>query len=217
MQYSKKVSVGKVCRVMKSMSLPKMSTVKPRAASTKTDTAETIRLQNLLKGDFNPKAPNQVWVSYITYVRVSERFCYVCAIMDLFSRKIIAYKASVKIDTKLVLETFYTAYRKRNYPTDVMFHSDRGSQYTAKAFRQALDKANFVQSFSTKGHPYDNAVMESFFWYLKSEELNRRYFKSFMDLRLSLFEYIVWFYNPNRPHSANKMLSPYVKEDNFYC
>jgi transposase InsO family protein len=82
--------------------------------------------------------------------------------IDLFSRKIIAYKTSAKIDAQLVLDIFYLAYAKRIFPKGVLFHSDRGYQYTSK-FRKALDTAEFIQSFSAKGHPYDNAVAESFF------------------------------------------------------
>ena len=211
-EYNKKVSVGKVYRLMKSMVLPKMSTVKPKGHYQK---GNEENLKNLLNKEFNPKAPNQVWVSDITYVKVSGRFAYVCAIMDLYSRKILAYKVSVNINTKLVLDTFHLAYSKRGYPKGVMFHSDQGSQYTSKEFYKILDAADFIQSFSAKGHPYDNAVIESFFRYLKHEELNRRSFNSLQELKLSLFEYIEGFYNDSRPHSANDFLSPVEKENRF--
>jgi len=209
-EYNKRVSVGRVYRLMKSMTLPKMSTIKPRHKPANPDSH--IR-QNHLKGDFNPKVANQVWASDITYVKVSGRFCYICVIMDLFSRKILAYKVSTRIDTKLVLDTFRAAYSKRNCPTSVMFHSDQGCQYTSKDFRKELDSVSFVQSFSAKGHPYDNAVLESFFKYLKHEELNRKSFDSIRQLNLALFEYIEGFYNKRRPHSANQLLSPDEKED----
>jgi len=102
--------------------------------------------------------------------------------MDLYSRKILAYKVSTRIDTQLVLDTFRAAYSNRGGSTRVMFHSDQGGgQYTAKDFRMELDRVSFVQSFSAKGHPYDNAVLESFFKYLKHEELSRRYFNSIHD------------------------------------
>ena len=209
-EYNKKVSVGRVYRLMKSMTLPKMSTVKPKHRSQSPDS--DIR-QNHLNGEFNPKAINQVWASDITYVRVSARFCYICVVMDLFSRKILAYKVSTRIDTKLVLDTFRDAYSKRGCPTGVMFHSDQGSQYTSLDFRKELDRVNFVQSFSAKGHPYDNAVLESFFKYLKHEELNRKSFSSLRALSLALFEYIEGFYNIRRPHSANNWLAPNEVEE----
>lgn len=216
-EYGKKVSVGKVYRLMKSMSLPKMSTVKPASVyvKPKTDKDKDKEYVNHLKQRFNPDKPNLVWVSDITYIRVSGKFCYVCVIIDLFSRKVIAYKTSAKINTKLTLDTFNTAYSKRGFPKGVMFHSDRGCQYTSKDFRMALDKAEYVQSFSAKGHPFDNAVAESFFKYLKKEELNRNNYNNVNELNMSLFEYIEGFYNKRRPHSANNFLSPDEKEDRF--
>jgi len=129
------------------------------------------------------------------------------AIIDLFSRRVIAYKLGKNIDTKLVLDTFESALKNRDYPKNVIFHSDRGSQYTSDEFRKRLDRASFLQSFSKKGHPYDNAVAEAFFKFLKLEETNRRSYSSFDELELSIFEYI-HFYNFNRPHSANNLLSP---------
>jgi putative transposase len=212
-EYGKKVSVGRVYRLMKSMTLPKMSTAKPVSTYAKTEQED---YKNLLEQKFNPQKPNLVWVSDITYVKVSGRFAYVCVIIDLFSRKVIAYKTSTKIDKQLALDAFTLAYSKRGYPKGVMFHSDRGCQYTAADFRKALDNAEFVQSFSAKGHPYDNAVAESFFKYLKKEELNRKKFHSMKELDLSLFEYIEGFYNKRRPHSANDMLTPNEKEYAYF-
>lgn len=195
---------------MKSVQLPKMSTVKPKV---KKITSPVHDCCNLLKKQFSTTAPNIVWVSDITYVKVSSRFCYICVVIDLFARKVISYKCSQKIDTKLVSDTVEIAYRNRNYPKGVLFHSDRGTQYTSKIFRKLLDKLNFTQSFSAKAHPYDNAVAESFFKYLKHEELNRKSFASISELNLALFEYIEGFYNSRRPHSANSFLSPTEKEN----
>ena len=98
-----------------------------------------------------------------------------------------------------------------------MFHSDRGSQYNSFSFRKLLDDLNVVQSFSKKGHPYDNAVAESFFKYLKHEEINRRNYSSLQELKLSVFEYIEGYYNSRRPHSSLGMLTPNQKEQNFTC
>lgn len=212
-EYGISISVGRVYRLMKSMNLPKMSTVKPKSNYKTAD--DTPACENVLKQQFDTKSPNLVWVSDITFVKVAGRFCYVCVVIDLFSRKIISYKVSHKINTQLVIDTFLCAYRNRGYPDSVMFHSDRGCQYTSKEFRKLLDSLNFVQSFSAKGHPYDNAVAESFFKFLKHEELNRKTFQSIQDLKLSVFEYIEGFYNLNRPHSANAYLSPNEKENAF--
>jgi putative transposase len=96
-----------------------------------------------------------------------------------------------------------------------MFHSDRSAQYTSKDFRMVLDDFGFVQSFSAKGHHFDNAVVESFFKYLKKETLNSISFSSVHQLKLALFEYIEAFYNKNRPHFSNNLLSPDEKESRF--
>ena len=97
---------------------------------------------------------------------------YLCIIMDLFSRKIIAWNLSSKSNAELVTTTFQKAYTSRNSPQGLMFHSDRGTQYTAMSFR--LDSHGVVQSFSKIGYPFDNACCESFFKYLKKEECHRR-------------------------------------------
>ncbi len=109
---------------------------------------------------------------------------------------------------EFVLETLKKAYFSRNKPNNLIFHSDRGVQYTAEIVRKFLDDNNIVQSFSAKGYPYDNAVAESFFKFFKKEELNRKTYYSKKDLELSVFEYIKCFYNSKRPHSANNGLSP---------
>ena len=95
--------------------------------------------------------------------------------MDLFSRKVISWHiVSAKPDVDLTTTTLKKAYPKRNCPSRLMFHSDRGSQYTAFAFRQLLDSLNVVQSFSKKGYPFVNAYCESFFKYFKKEETNQK-------------------------------------------
>lgn len=197
---------------MKSVELPKMSTIKPKTQNIQSSDHDC---KNILKKQFSTTAPNTVWVSDITYVKVSSSFCYICVVIDLFARKVVSYKCSSKIDAKLVIDTVESAYLNRQYPRGVLFHSDRGVQYTSKAFRQLLDRLNFTQSFSAKAHPYDNAVAESFFKYLKYEELNRKSFSTINDLNLALFEYIEGFYNFRRPHSANSFLSP-IEKENLY-
>lgn len=207
MNYGISISPGRVYRLMKEMKLPKMSTVKPKFKATKQ--SDSLPCPNILKQKFNPKAPNMAWCSDITYIKVQNRFYYLCVIIDLFSRMVIAYHISNRIDSKLVLDTFEAALKNRNYPAGTLFHSDRGAQYTCLAFRKRLDDASFVQSFSAKGHPYDNAVAESFFKFLKLEEVDRRTYHSLQELRLSIFQYI-HFYNFNRPHSSSNFLPPAI-------
>lgn len=190
---------------MKSLQLPKMSTAKPPVPKKNVQNEDCT---NHLKQQFQQKAPNLVWVSDITYIKVNSRWYYLCIIMDLFSRKVISWHISDKPDTDLVITTFKKAYEKRNYPYGLMFHSDRGTQYTAFSFRQLLDSMDVVQSFSKKGYPFDNACCECFFKYLKKEETNRKYYHTVKELQLSIFEYIEGYYNSKRPHGTLGMLTP---------
>lgn len=207
-EYCINISVGRVYRLMKSMSLPKMSTQKPFIHKSKSASDEN--LENRLCQRFNQPEPNLVWVCDFTYIRVAGKFFYLCAIIDLFSRKVIAYKLSNKIDTQLAINTVNMAVANRGKSKVVIFHTDRGSQFTSFEFRKHLDSLDMIQSFSAKAHPYDNAVMECFFKYLKKEETNRKSYSSFYELNISLFEYINGFYNSVRPHSHNDGLSPMI-------
>ena len=208
------VSEGLVYRLMKEMNLPKMSTAKPpRIRRCKDDEG---RCENLLSQRFDQTVPNRVWVCDFTYVKVNGRFQYVCAILDLFARKVIAWRVSSRIDRFLAIATLQDAVRARGVSRGVMFHTDRGSQFTSFEFRKLLDELGMIQSFSAKGHPYDNAVMECFFKYLKKEELDRRCFTSTDQLKQSLLVYIAGFYNSTRPHSHNHALSPDQLERHFF-
>lgn len=130
-----------------------------------------------------------------------------------FSRKVISWNISSELDVELVMTTFKKDYDKRKDPKGLMFHSDRGSQYAAFAFRQLLDVLNVVQSFSKKGYPFDNACCESFFKYLKKEETTRKTYHSLQKLQLSIFEYIEGFYNSKSPHGTLGMLTPNQKKN----
>ena len=167
--YRINISAGRVYRLMKPMNLPKMSTVKPFVHKSKTASDEECK--NILSQKFNPSKPDKVWVCDFTYIRAAGRFYYLCAIIDLFSRKVIAYKLSSKIDTLLAIDTVNLAVANRGKSSDIIFHTDRGCQFTSSVFRSHLDNLNMIQSFSAKGHPYDNAVMECFFKYLKKHSM----------------------------------------------
>ena len=106
------------------------------------------------------------------------------------------------------MAVFRKAYETRKAPYGLMFHSDRGSQYTSFAFRRLLDSLNVVQSFSKRGYPFENAVCECFFKYLKKEETNRRIYHSFEELKMAIFEYIEGFYNSKRPHASLDYMTP---------
>ena len=211
--YGINISVGRVYRLMKTLQLPRMSTDKPRRHGNHSDNGDCT---NHLHQEFNQKAPNLVWASDFTYIKAGGKWYYLCVIIDLFSRKVISWHISGKPDVNLVLTAFRKAYERRNSPSGLMFHSDRGSQYTAFSFRQLLDSLNVVQSFSQKGYPYDNACCECFFKYLKKEEINRRTYHSLQELQLSVFSYIEGFYNSKRPHSSLGMLTPNEKKELYW-
>ena len=173
-EYRINVSTQRVYRLMKGMKLPKMSTIKPFKPKHKAASDENC--PNVLKQQFNPSEPNKVWVCDFTYLHASGRFYYLCVILDLFSRKVIAYKLYSKLNTKLAIDTLDMAAASHNISEGLIFHSDRGCQFTSEVFRRHLDELNIVQSFSAKGQPYDNAVMECFFKYLKKEEWILYYF-----------------------------------------
>lgn len=198
---------------MRTLQLPRMSTDKPFHNHKHRDNGECT---NHLHQEFNQKAPDMVWASDFTYIKVAGKWYYLCIVMDLFSRKVIAWNISSKPDVDLVMDAFKKAYDKRNKPVGLMFHSDRGTQYTAFSFRKLLDSLNVVQSFSKKGYPYDNACCECFFKYLKKEETNRRTYHSLNELQMSVFEYIEGFYNSRRPHGSLEMLTPNEKEELFW-
>ncbi|EKY01063.1 integrase core domain protein [Selenomonas sp. oral taxon 138 str. F0429] len=157
--YGISISSARVYRLMRSMTLPKPSTVKPK----RTPQKDSGECHDLLRRQFHQSAPNLVWVSDFTYLRVNRTWYFLCIVMDLFSRKIIGWSLSSKHDTALIIAAFHKAYQSRNISYGLIFHSDHGAEYTASSFRKLLDANNIVQSFSKKGCPFDNACCESFF------------------------------------------------------
>lgn len=130
--------------------------------------------RNIVRQHFFAERPNQIWVSDVTYIKYQNHFFFLCVIIDIFSRKVIAHRISPRNSTQLITFTFREAYNKRSPEKGLIFHSDRGTQYTSTTFRKLLVSCNVTQSFSRTGTPYDNAVAESFFAFLKREEIYRR-------------------------------------------
>jgi transposase InsO family protein len=153
-------------------------------------------------------APNQLWVADITYIQTQEGWLYLAAILDLYSRKIVGWAMSDRIDTALVLKALGMAVLHRNPPRQLLLHSDRGVQYASADYRQALAQAGLVASMSRKANCYDNASMESFWSTLKLELVYRRNFVSHCQARSEIFDYIECFYNRRRSHSALNYRSP---------
>lgn len=163
--------------------------------------------QNVLQRRFQADEPNRVWVSDVTCFKINNKYLYVCVILDLFSRKAVAYRISPKNSTYLITSTFRQAFQNRNAPQSLIFHSDQGAQYTSKTFRKLLRMNKVVQSFSAPGQPHDNAVMESFFSFMKREEIYRTQYKSEQQFAKSVDNYIE-FYNTQRPHSTLNYKTP---------
>ena len=136
-------------------------------------------------------------------------------ILDLYARKVIAARLSVRNKSSLVCQTFCEAFQARGRPSELMFHSDQGRQYTSIKFRTLLAMRGVAQSFSAPGVPYDNAPMESFFAHLKTEEFHRFRYRGIIDLTASLRDYID-FYNTKRPHSSIGNMTPDQAEANYY-
>ena len=162
---------------------------------------------NLLKRNFHASGPNRVWVSDITQVRAGSRWLYLCAIQDLYSRRIVGWSMKSHMETSLVTDALEMATLQRGIHQGLIFHSDRGSQYASHEFRQTLSGYGFVSSMSRKGDCWDNACAESFFASMK-KELNCRSFESVKVARNRIFNYIELFYNRRRKHSYLGNLSP---------
>ena len=176
---------------------------------------EKRKHKNYLNQQFRTTRPNEVWVSDITCFRYNEKYYYICVVIDLYARKVIGYKIGSKNSTQLTKSTFKLAYESRQPDGDLIFHTDNGSNYTSKSFRDYLRKLRVTHSFSRPHIPYDNSVMESFFSNMKREELFRTKYRSEKEFRTAVKDYIR-FYNEERPHSKNKYKTPSQKEAEYF-
>lgn len=179
--------------------------VKPYTVTT-IDSDFNSELQNILDEQFNPERPNAVWCSDITYIWTMEGFVYLTSIMDLYLRKIIAWTLSKTLETSCVIETINKAKAKRSTELPLIIHSDRGSQYVSKEYKQATAKMN--RSYSKKAFPWDNACIESFHSLIKREWLNRFKISNYEHAYRLVFEYLETFYNTKRIHSHCDYMSP---------
>ncbi len=176
---------------------------------------EQKRRENILKQNFTVNCPNEVWVSDVTYFKFNDITYYICVIIDLYARKVIAYNISNSNNTRLTKRTLKDAFESRKPDSKLLFHSDNGSNYTSKSFMKFVKELNITQSFSRPHIPYDNSVMESFFKTLKAEELYRTKYRSERDFKESVSKYIT-FYNSQRPHSIIKYWTPNKWEAKYW-
>jgi putative transposase len=163
---------------------------------------------NRLKQDFTATAQNQRWVADITYVRIGEGWLYVAVILDLYSRKVVGWCTSARLQRDLVLKALTMALGRRTPAPDLIHHSDRGSQYASHDFQGLLRNHGIACSMSGAGNCYDNAVAESFFALLKRERIHRQYYRTRAEARAGVFQYIEIFYNQQRRHSTIGHMSP---------
>lgn len=206
-------SRGRVHRLMKSIGIHSLRK-KAYKITTNSNHAHPIS-PNLLMRNFSFDLPNQAWVGDITYIPTDEGWLYFAAVKDLCTRKIVGYAFSDRINTQLTLDALDMAVRREKPPAGLVFHSDRGVQYAATAYRERLCALNIKQSMSRKGDPYDNAVAENFFSCLKCELVHLQHYITRCAAQTSIFAYVEAFYNSVRPHSALGWLPPSVFEKRF--
>jgi putative transposase len=163
---------------------------------------------NTLARDFTADAPNEAWVTDITYIPTGEGWLYLAAILDLYSRRVVGWSMSERITRQLTLDALSMAIAARAPARGLLHHSDRGSQYASGDYRAALADAGIECSMSRKGNCWDNAVAESFFATLKTELVHDANWKTRAEARSAIFEYIEAFYNRRRLHSSIGYVSP---------
>ena len=167
---------------------------------------------NHLNRVFEARASNQKWVSDITFIPTRQGYVYLAMVLDLYSRAIIGWAMSHRINGQLVLDALTMAISQRGEPEQVLVHSDQGSQYTAFAYQQLLNEHKLIGSMSRKGNCHDNAVAESFFHTLKEELIHDADYKTRNEAKQSIFKYIELFYNRTRLHSTLNYQPPLVYE-----
>ncbi len=200
------VSKNRVARHMKKMGLRCRAT-KKFVVTTDSNHNEPIA-PNLLNRNFTAKAPNKVWVSDITYLKVGRKWHYLTVFMDLYSRIIVGWNLSHSLDRHSTIHAFTKALMRRRPGKGLLVHSDQGVQYASSDFRRLLRSNEYVQSMSRKGDCWDNAVAESFFHTLKTQLIYHVKFRNKQEAERSLFHYIEVYYNRRRRHSSVGYLSP---------
>lgn len=163
---------------------------------------------NRLDREFAATAPNQKWVADFSCVWTADGWLFVAAVLDLFSRRIAGWSMKARMTADLVTDALVMAIWRRRPDTELLHHSDQGSQYSCEQFEQLLSDHGIECSMSRQGDCHDNAVMESFFSRMKDDRVSRRRYRTCDEARADIFDYIERFYNPRRRHSTLGGISP---------
>jgi transposase InsO family protein len=202
----------RVQKLMKELNIRSIIVKSYKPFKTKPEEGEFI---NILNRDFSTTSINEKWVSDITYVHTDEcGWCYLATILDLHSKRLIGWKFGKEMTTELVEAALENAIETRKLNKLIVLHSDRGSQYTAKVYRNYCTDNNFNLSYSEKGCPYDNAPMESFNSIIKKELINHTHYEKFEQAYLSIFTFIEKWYNRERIHGSIGYMTPIEFEQN---
>ncbi|MDT7358578.1 IS3 family transposase [Citrobacter freundii] len=205
--------VNRVWRLMKRVGIKaQVGYRSPRARKGEASIVSPNRLQR----QFNPDAPDERWVTDITYIRTHEGWLYLAVVVDLFSRKIIGWSMQSRMTKDIVLNALLMAVWRRNPQKQVLVHSDQGSQYTSHEWQSFLKSHGLEGSMSRRGNCHDNAVAESFFQLLKRERIKRRIYKNREEAKADIFDYVEMFYNAKRRHSACEDQPPAIYESAWF-
>ena len=177
---------------------------------------EHVAIPNHLERQFAVTEPNQVWCGDVTYIWTGKRWAYLAVVLDLFARKPVGWAMSFSPDSRLTMKALEMAWETRGKPVGVMFHSDQGSHYTSRQFRQLLWRYRIRQSMSRRGNCWDNSPMERFFRSLKNEWVPATGYVSFSDAAHAITDYIVGYYSALRPHEYNGGLTPNESENRYW-
>jgi len=209
------IQVGRkrVARLMRTAGLVGVSRRKWITTTVRDRNARPV--PDLVERNFVARGPNRLWVADITYIPTWAGFLYLAVVLDAFSRRIVGWAMETHLRTELVLEALNMALAQRR-PAGVIHHSDQGTQYTSIAFGMRCRESGVRPSMGSVGDCFDNAMCESFFATLECELLDRRHFRTQVEARMAVFEFIEGWYNPHRRHSALDYLSPINYERSHY-
>ena len=208
------ISIGryKVRSLMKRLDLKVTQRIAYRV-TTKRNHSDAVA-DNLLNQNFNPLAPNQIWAGDITYLKTGEGWMYLAIVMDLYSRRIVGWHISKHMTTGLISKAMFMAYNLRQPPKGLVFHSDRGSQYTSRHYRKLLEGYGVQASMGDVGACWDNAVVERFFGSLKHDWIFKIAQPTREHMRNDVAAYMK-YYNLERLHSSNCDQSPIQYENSL--